>query len=111
VCLPNDETADGDGDGTRDCEDGCPDDDPKTAPGVCGCEEADDDSDGDGIIDCEDRCLANPATSCAPTFYISVTTPTGPGQVACTWAAGVVTCAQADGLARVTPTNDLTSCE
>ncbi|MBL0128564.1 MAG: T9SS type A sorting domain-containing protein [Flavobacteriales bacterium] len=29
--------ADSDGDGTRDCEDGCPNDPNKTAPGLCGC--------------------------------------------------------------------------
>lgn len=31
--------ADTDGDGTNDCEDGCPNDALKTEPGVCGCDE------------------------------------------------------------------------
>lgn len=33
----------------------CPDD-PKVAPGVCGCAEADVDTDGDGVLDCNDEC-------------------------------------------------------
>lgn len=28
---------DGDGDGVRDCDDGCPGDPAKSAPGICGC--------------------------------------------------------------------------
>ncbi|MDG2200040.1 MAG: hypothetical protein P8K80_02515, partial [Phycisphaerales bacterium] len=48
---------DSDGDGTYDCNDGCPDDPNKIEPGICGCGVADDDSDGDGTIDClESNC-------------------------------------------------------
>ncbi len=36
--------------------DACPDDDKKSAPGVCGCGEPDRDSDGDGTLDCLDEC-------------------------------------------------------
>jgi hypothetical protein len=52
--------ADTDGDGTRDCNDGCPYDPLKTAPGVCGCGIADADSDGDGTADCNDLCPSDP---------------------------------------------------
>ncbi len=38
---------DGDGDGTVDCIDGCPEDPDKIEPGVCGCGVADVDTDGD----------------------------------------------------------------
>jgi len=47
---------DTDGDGTLDCNDGCPQDADKVAPGVCGCGVADTDSDGDGTPDCNDGC-------------------------------------------------------
>ncbi len=47
-----DPTQDSDMDGTRDCQDGCPYDKNKTAPGVCGCGVTDNDSHGDGHIDC-----------------------------------------------------------
>ena len=59
---------DGDGDGVCDAEDGCPTDPDKIAPGVCGCNVADDDTDGDGAADCIDPCpaLANiePGDAC-----------------------------------------------
>lgn len=53
---------DSDNDGTADCNDGCPNDPNKTAPGTCGCGVADTDSDGDGVPDCNDNCVntANP---------------------------------------------------
>lgn len=47
---------DTDGDGTDDCNDGCPNDAMKIAPGVCGCGIADTDTDGDGTADCVDGC-------------------------------------------------------
>jgi hypothetical protein len=48
--------ADSDGDGTSDCEDGCPGDASKVDPGLCGCGVPDDDADGDGTPDCIDMC-------------------------------------------------------
>ena len=51
---------DTDGDGTNDCDDGCPDDPGKTSPGVCGCGTADTDSDGDGTANCVDACPNDP---------------------------------------------------
>ena len=53
-------TTDSDGDGTFDCNDGCPADPTKTSPGACGCGQADTDSDGDGVADCTDRCPGSP---------------------------------------------------
>lgn len=47
---------DSDGDGTINCNDGCPNDPAKTTPGACGCGMADVDSDGDGVLDCVDLC-------------------------------------------------------
>ncbi len=52
--------ADSDGDGVRDCSDGCPLDPLKLAPGQCGCGVADDDTDGDGAADCNDGCPLDP---------------------------------------------------
>jgi len=46
-------------DGTADCNDGCPTDAGKVAPGVCGCGVADTDSDGDATPDCNDGCPAD----------------------------------------------------
>lgn len=43
---------DSDGDGTLDCDDGCPDDPLKIDYGVCGCGVPDVDTDGDGLVDC-----------------------------------------------------------
>jgi hypothetical protein len=51
---------DSDGDGTPDCNDLCPNDPAKVAPGVCGCGVADTDSDGDGTADCNDLCPNDP---------------------------------------------------
>jgi hypothetical protein len=51
---------DGDGDGTDDCIDGCPDDPDKTEPGDCGCGVSDTDSDSDGTPDCIDGCPDDP---------------------------------------------------
>ena len=58
--LPD--TADGgtDGDGTRDCRDGCVADPGKTEPGPCGCGVLDTDTDGDGTPDCHDGCVTDP---------------------------------------------------
>jgi len=47
---------DTDHDGALGCDDGCPADPFKSAPGVCGCGVPDDDTDGDGLADCVDRC-------------------------------------------------------
>jgi hypothetical protein len=52
--------ADSDGDGVRDCSDGCPSDPLKTSPGVCGCGVQDTDSDGDSVPDCNDGCPLDP---------------------------------------------------
>ena len=54
------ETLDSDGDGTVDCQDGCPADPNKTAPGLCGCGTPDTDSDGDMTPDCTDGCPTDP---------------------------------------------------
>jgi len=51
---------DTDGDGTLDCNDGCPNDPNKVAPGICGCGVADTDSDSDGTADCFDLCPNDP---------------------------------------------------
>ncbi len=53
---------DGDGDGTVDCQDGCPTDPNKIAPGTCGCFVPETDTDADGVADCLDNCdaIANP---------------------------------------------------
>jgi hypothetical protein len=61
---------DSDGDGTANCNDGCPNNPAKTSPGQCGCEVADTDSDGDGTANCNDGCPNNPAK-------------TSPGQCGC----------------------------
>ncbi|MBK9272727.1 MAG: T9SS type A sorting domain-containing protein [Saprospiraceae bacterium] len=47
---------DSDGDGTADCNDGCPTDPNKIAAGQCGCGVADTDNDGDGTANCNDGC-------------------------------------------------------
>ena len=47
---------DTDGDGVDDCDDGCPEDPFKSAPGDCGCGVEDLDSDKDGVADCNDGC-------------------------------------------------------
>ncbi|MBM3977122.1 MAG: hypothetical protein FJ299_09045 [Planctomycetes bacterium] len=54
------DTTDTDGDGTADCNDGCPNDPNKVAPGLCGCGVLDTDGDGDGTPDCVDGCPADP---------------------------------------------------
>ncbi len=51
---------DTDGDGTADCNDGCPLDPNKITAGICGCGVADTDSDGDGTADCNDGCPNDP---------------------------------------------------
>lgn len=61
---------DTDNDGTPDCNDGCPNDANKTAPGTCGCGVADTDSDNDGTADCNDGCPNDP-------------NKTAPGQCGC----------------------------
>lgn len=53
-------TVDSDNDGTLDCNDGCPNDPAKIAPGLCGCGVADTDSDSDGTPDCNDGCPSDP---------------------------------------------------
>ncbi len=47
---------DTDGDGTVDCQDGCPSDPAKIAPGQCGCGIVDTDTDSDTVADCVDNC-------------------------------------------------------
>lgn len=47
---------DRDGDNAPDCEEACPDDPSKQAPGMCGCGVADTDLDADGTADCIDLC-------------------------------------------------------
>ena len=47
---------DTDGDGACDTADGCPDDPNRTAPGPCGCGEADDDADADDVCNALDVC-------------------------------------------------------
>ncbi len=61
---------DTDGDGVDDCDDGCPDDPFKSAPGDCGCGVEDLDSDKDGVADCNDGCPTDP-------------TKTSPGDCGC----------------------------
>lgn len=56
TCPACSDTGDTDGDGTRNCDDQCPSDPLRTAPGVCGCGQAETDTDGDGIADCNDNC-------------------------------------------------------
>ncbi len=51
---------DTDADGTPDCNDGCPLDPLKIAPGICGCGIADTDTDSDGTADCNDGCPLDP---------------------------------------------------
>ena len=51
---------DTDGDGVDDCDDGCPEDPFKSAPGDCGCGVEDLDSDKDGVADCNDGCPNDP---------------------------------------------------
>ena len=51
---------DTDGDGVDDCDDGCPEDPFKSAPGDCGCGVEDLDSDNDGVADCNDGCPTDP---------------------------------------------------
>ncbi|HNM70640.1 MAG TPA: hypothetical protein PKG57_13370, partial [Flavobacteriales bacterium] len=61
VCDPCDDNGvDTDNDGTADCNELCPLDPAKTAPGICGCGVADDDSDTDGTADCNDGCPNDP---------------------------------------------------
>ena len=47
---------DDDNDGVPDVSDGCPLDEHKVAPGICGCGVSDVDSDLDGTADCHDNC-------------------------------------------------------
>lgn len=49
-------TTDADADGVMDCNDGCPNDPRKGAPGVCGCGTPDTDADGDATPNCNDLC-------------------------------------------------------
>ncbi len=57
---------DADGDLILDCQDGCPNDPKKIAPGPCGCGVADNDRDGDGVFDCHDACPRNQFVSTVP---------------------------------------------
>ncbi len=62
ICLDNDADDDADADGVYDCEDDCPLDGEKSAPGECGCGVPEVDTDADGVLDCMDNCpaIANP---------------------------------------------------
>jgi hypothetical protein len=51
---------DSDQDGTPNCNDQCPNDPLKIAPGVCGCGVPDTDSDNDGTPNCNDQCPNDP---------------------------------------------------
>lgn len=50
ICKDTDE------DGVSDCDDLCPVNPDKIAPGICGCRVAETDSDSDGVPDCADLC-------------------------------------------------------
>ena len=67
ICKAGTDT---DGDGVDDCDDGCPEDPFKSAPGDCGCGAEDLDSDKDGVADCNDGCPTDP-------------TKTSPGDCGC----------------------------
>jgi hypothetical protein len=54
------DTGDNDNDGVTNCNDGCPDDPNKTAPGACGCGASDADFDNDGVPNCIDGCPLDP---------------------------------------------------
>jgi hypothetical protein len=54
------DTGDRDNDGVTNCNDGCPDDPNKTAPGACGCGASDADFDNDGVPNCNDGCPLDP---------------------------------------------------
>jgi len=60
---PADGSADSDGDGLRECADGCNSDPNKFAPGQCGCGNPDTDTDGDTVADCIDNCPADDNTN------------------------------------------------
>lgn len=55
VCVPAVPLPDGNGDGVVDCNDGCPADPLKTAPGLCGCGIVGD-ADADGVAGCGGDC-------------------------------------------------------
>jgi len=61
VCAPEFPLPDADGDLTPDCNDGCPEDPAKVAPGACGCGVVDD-ADGDGRVGCGEDCNDADAT-------------------------------------------------
>jgi Zn-dependent metalloprotease len=54
--FANEDQADADSDGAGDPCDGCPNGPLKRAPGICGCDAADDDTDFDSVPNCVDRC-------------------------------------------------------
>lgn len=61
ACVSGNGTFTGDGVTCAEgCNDLCPNDPEKTAPGECGCGVSDDDSDGDGTPDCHDNCPDDP---------------------------------------------------
>ncbi|MFN0136878.1 MAG: HYR domain-containing protein [Phycisphaerae bacterium] len=65
--LPDSCEVDSDDDGAIDDCDGCPNDNGKTEPGICGCGTTDLDSDADGTFDCDDGCPNDPAKIAAGT--------------------------------------------
>jgi hypothetical protein len=60
LSAPSSGAPDTDGDGTPDCQDGCPLDPRKQDAGVCGCSTPDDDDDADGTPNCVDACPRDP---------------------------------------------------
>ncbi len=80
---------DTDGDGTTDCNDGCPNDPNKIAPGICGCGVADTDTDGDGTANCNDGCPNDPNKT-APGICGCGNSDTGPLRVTCPASVPVI---------------------
>src|SRR5262249_4498583 len=58
-------SVDSDKDGTPDCQESCPNDPNKLAPGSCGCGKPDSDADKDGTPDCTDACPNDPTQQTA----------------------------------------------
>ncbi|QQR87240.1 MAG: gliding motility-associated C-terminal domain-containing protein [Flavobacteriales bacterium] len=75
VCAGTTDNTDSDGDGTANCNDGCPNDPDKIAPGICGCGVSDVDTDNDGVADCVDACpsgisgSSTTASDCSSYFW------------------------------------------
>ena len=83
------DNTDTDGDGTSNCNDGCPNDPNKIAPGICGCGVADTDTDGDGTANCNDGCPNDPNKT-APGICGCGNSDTGPLTVTCPASVPVI---------------------